>query len=218
MEQLTKKTKEPVAPQTKAHPKDMKVPHFDGSNSAKLTWEQLPDALKNAAVLKTEEKQAVAATHTTASPDGAVNTIGYQRFSYAAGPYGGTGGGPFYIFPQLNCRLYAIGIRNGTLIDAITVWYLNDDGTIYTSGKSGGNGGSYYVQYLAADEYISQVTGHSGQSLDQLTIYTNHKSFAYGGTGGGYFSVAASPGYQIFGFFGRSGTNIDQLGFYIYSR
>lgn len=218
MEQLIKETKAPAATQGKAQPKNTKVPHFDGSNSAKLIWEQLPAALRNATVLKTEEDQAVAATRMAASSAGAVNSFGYQRFSYAAGPFGGTGGGPFYVFPQLDCRLYAIGIRSGTLIDAITVWYLNADGTIYTSGKSGGNGGSYYVQYFAADEYIYQVNGRSGQSLDQLTFYTNHKSFSYGGTGGGPFSVAVPSGYQVFGFFGRSGTVIDQLGFYIYSR
>lgn len=173
---------------------------FSERNSTKITWDQLPQELKNA-----DNHEAPAKMDTRAS------------YLLTVGPWGGYGGSAFYIYPTTSTdKIYAIAMRSGAYVDALTVWYRRSNGTIYSYSK-GGNGGSFYIQYFAADEYIRAMGGRSGSYIDRLSIYTNKKSFSYGGNGGSAFYVAAPYNGQILGFPRRSGAYIDQIGGYVYS-
>ncbi|MEO6901513.1 MAG: jacalin-like lectin [Bacteroidia bacterium] len=170
-------------------------------NSTTISWNQLSDELKNAEQL------------TTNSNEHAKITASYQ---ISLGPWGGTGGSAFSIYPTANTdKIYAIAMRSGVYVDALTIWYKRTNGTIYSYNK-GGTGGAFYIQYFASNEYIRYMGGKSGIFIDRLSIYTNLKSFSYGGDGGGSFFVSAGNN-QILGFFGHSGIYIDQIGGYAYT-
>lgn len=172
---------------------------FSENNSRTITWNQLPENLKNAENLE------------------APSTLPRASYILTVGPWGGGGGTPFYIYPTASTdKIYAIAVRSGMYVDALTVWYRRANGTIYSYSK-GGSGGSFYIQYFAGDEYIRAMGGRSGLYLDRLSIYTNKKSFSYGGNGGAAFYVSAPSNGQILGFPGRSGRFIDQIGGYVYS-
>lgn len=187
------------------------VPEFNENNTPKLSWAELPERLRNAIPLESlkaePQKTGVAAQ---------AYAVSYQFY---VGPWGGTGGGAYYIWPTRGySRIYAIAVRSGAYVDAITVWYLDANGQLYSYG-AGGGGGSYYISYFTADEYIYAAGGRSYSYLDHLYIWTNKKSLSFGGNGGNYFQyVTPNSYYQILGFFGGSGSYIDRMGFYIYSR
>jgi hypothetical protein len=184
---------------------------FDESNTPNMSWEELPAELRN----------AIPMDNTKSSPSGREAAAVY---SHLFGPFGGTGGSPFYIFPPNYSRLYAMAIRSGSLIDRIQFWYIRRDGTIYTSG-AGGTGGRYYLQYFASGEYIYQVYGRSGRYVNRLSFYTRrlgstattYRTLTFGGTGGSPFYATVPAGYQLFGFWGRAGAYVDQIGFYGYT-
>jgi hypothetical protein len=170
-------------------------------NSNAISWNQLSDELQNAEQLipNSNENAKVAAS-----------------YQISLGPWGGTGGSFFSIYPTASTdKIYAIAMRSGVYVDALTVWYKRTNGTIYSYNK-GGTGGSFYIQYFASNEYIKYMGGRSGAYIDRLSIYTNLKSFSYGGNGGSAFFVSAGSN-QILGFFGRSGAYIDQIGGYVYT-
>lgn len=198
--------KKDVAPQQQ---NESKVPHFDETNSSKVSWDQLPSELKNAMEIKPE---------TNKPQSSGIMSSAFSYYSHMVGPWGGSGGYPFSIYPPDGSRIYAIAISSGGLIDRIVIWYQTANGTIYVGGDRGGSGGIYHVQYFSSDEYIVSVSGRSGGLLDRLTIHTNRKSFSYGGNGGTPFYVSVPYGYQVLGFWGRSGGVIDQIGFYVYTR
>ncbi len=187
------------------------VPEFTEKNSIKVTWAELPEQLRNATRMESAKEQPQKGE--VNAPAAAIN------YQYYVGPWGGTGGGAYYIWPTRGAsRIYAIAVRSGIYVDAITVWYVDANGQLYSYG-AGGGGGSYYLSYFSADEYIYAAGGRSYSLLDHLYIWTNKKSLSYGGNGGNYFQyVTPSSYYQILGFFGGSGSYIDRMGFYIYSR
>ena len=183
---------------------------FNESNTPKMSWEQLPAELRNAIVMD----------NTKSSPGGREAAAVY---THLFGPFGGNGGGNFWISPPNYSRLYAMAIRSGTLVDRIQFWYIRSDGTIYTSG-AGGGGGSYYLQYFASGEYIYQVNGRSGAYVNRLSFFTRrigsgatYRILTFGGTGGSPFYASVPAGHQLFGFWGRSGAYVDQIGFYGYT-
>lgn len=190
-----------------AKPKDeLNLPRFDATNSTALTWDQLPAELKNATEIKGTDDNKNA------------RVSGALYYSNKIGPWGGWGGSSFSVLPPSATRIYAMAISAANVIDRIVIWYVAPNGTIYVGADRGGNGGTYNVQYFSPDEYISGIEGRSGGLLDQLTIYTNRKVFAYGGSGGTPFYAQIPVGYQVLGFWGRSGWYIDQIGFYVYTR
>ncbi|MDB5247767.1 MAG: jacalin-like lectin domain protein [Segetibacter sp.] len=204
------KSNEVVAPQTGTQPSAQpSVPEFNESNSTKVSWDQLPEKMKNAIPIDT-------ASPVAARSNGAARSL-YSQYTYSTGPWGGNGGSYYSIAPPNGSRIYAIAIRSGAYIDRLTVWYVTSNGTIYVGGNTGGNGGAYYLQYFSADEYIYAVTGGAYKLVDRLTFYTNKKWFRYGGSGGVPFQPYVRPNHQILGFYGRSGIYLDQIGFYIYS-
>ena len=184
---------------------------FTEKNSKKITWDQLPAELRNATRVETAKAEP--------QKGGVSAQASAVNYLYSVGPWGGVGGGQYYIWPTRGySRIYAIAVRSGSYVDAITVWYLDANGQLYAYG-AGGSGGGYYISYFSADEYIYAAGGRSGNYLDHLYIWTNKKSLSFGGYGGSYFQyVTPSSYYQILGFFGSSGSYIDRMGFYIYSK
>ena len=175
---------------------------YDENNSTKLTWNELPENLKNAEMYVAEKS---ALSKTAAS------------YLTSVGPWGGGGGAGYSIYPLASTdKIYAIGIRAGALVDGLLVWYIRTNGTLY-SYSVGGTGGAFYFQPFSATERITAIAGRSGKYLDRLTIYTNQKAFSYGGNGGSPFFAGTAAGTQILGFYGGAGVYVDRIGAYIYS-
>ena len=199
------------------------VPHYDESNSEKISWDDLPDNLKNAIPIEKRSESAESNRRGT-TPAPIRPPRSRVRYAYSRGVWGGNGGSRFYLEPRLNganSRIYAIGIQSGDLIDGIMTWYEDSNGTVYFAGEAGSRGGSFYLQTFNRGEYIRGIRGRSGQFLDQLTIETNSRSFSYGGRGGNPFEYRLpwnDQRHQIFAFWGRAGSFIDHLGIDIYTR
>jgi hypothetical protein len=71
---------------------------------------------------------------------------------------------------------------------------------------------------LSLNEFITEISGRSGQYLDSLTIETNLGTrVAFGGTGGGPVAGYEYPpekdgSQEVIAFFGASGQLVDRLG------
>lgn len=185
--------------------KEVALPHYDENNSEMLRWEELPDQLTQAIPLENEPIENENAK------------TNFSEFSFHYGPFGGTGGKVFGIIPPSGSKIYAIGIRAGAKIDRFMIWYRKSDGSVYLGGSPGGNGGNYYVQYFASDEYIKAISGKSSNVINQLGFVTNKKSFTYGEYVGEGFYASVPPNHQLLGFWGKAGTLLDQLGFYVFT-
>jgi hypothetical protein len=179
------------------------IPHYDEKNSALVTWDQLPEELKNAIPITQDSSTSLSNARVQGS-----------SYAFKYGPFGGNGGSPFSIFPPDGSRIYAMAIRSSGVIHGIVIWYQKG-ATIYRVGV-GGTGGRYYQQFFTPTERIVRVSGRSGWVVDRLSVRTNFKTFTYGGTGGNAFVAEVPPGYQILGFWGRAGIYLDQIGFYAY--
>jgi hypothetical protein len=179
------------------------VNSFNEKNSTALSWNQLPENLRNAEIISSDITTS-ALNKTTAS------------YITSVGPWGGGGGTSYAVYPTASTdKIYAMGFRSGSFIDGLSVWYIRTNGTIYAY-VVGGTGGTFYLQPFSATERITAIAGRSGTYLDRLTIYTNAKSFSYGGNGGTAF-YAGTNNSQILGFYGGAATYVDRIGAYVYS-
>ncbi len=191
-------------------------PHYDETNSTKVSWDQLPAKLKNAIPLENTQDKSI--------PNGRVK---YSSYSFLYGPFGGRGGRSFEMLPPDGSQIYAIGINGDGWINRMIVWYIEEDGTIYSN--SVGGSGDYYIHYFNRNdpfhheydpddpEYIYYVSGRCGTYLDRLSIYTNVKSFTYGGRGGRPFYAQVPDGFQILGLWGTANVYVNRIGFYVYT-
>jgi hypothetical protein len=178
------------------------LPHFNESNTALVAWDELPENLRKAPVMNHSENASK------------LNAF----YKYTLGPWGGTGGTTIMMYPYAGTdRIYAIGFRSGNLVDAVTIWYARQDGTVYAE-QAGGSGGSFYVQYFNADEYIFAIYGQSGTLIDHLGFYTNYKMFDYGGPGGTFFLARSASNDQIQGLMVNAGLYIDRVNAFCFSR
>lgn len=176
---------------------------FNEKNSTAISWNQLPENLKNAEIY-----ESLVSPGTTSKVQASYIT--------SVGPWGGSGGKAFAIYPTTSTdKIYAIGVRSGTYIDGLSIWYQRTNGSLYAY-VVGGTGGTFYLRAFQPNERITAIAGRSGNILDRLTIYTNLQSFSYGGNGGSAFYAGAGAA-QILGFYGGSGTLVDRIGAYIYS-
>jgi len=75
-------------------------------------------------------------------------------------------------------------------------------------------GDQHNIINLGEDQYITKVTGRSGEYIDQITFKTNDGIVygPYGGSGGDSFEFDFGSNVLLY-IFGRSGWWIDQLGF-----
>lgn len=138
------------------------------------------------------------------------------------GPVGGPGGSAFDDLTDLglnasSMRIAGLIVRSGQFIEGITPIYLDGDGQLALP-KHGGDGGLEMRLGLRPNEFITEISGRSGEFLDSLTLETNLGArVGFGGPGGGPVDGYELPpdvdGQQeVVAFFGASGTLIDRLG------
>lgn len=126
--------------------------------------------------------------------------------------FGGYGGRGFDIQSDVLewGRIRQINITHGNLVDSITMVYAN--GKSIACGTD--NGARNALITLEPDEFITKISGRSGQVVDQIKFTTskNKEYGPYGGGGGKTFECNFSGKALLF-IFGRAGVNIDQIGF-----
>jgi hypothetical protein len=138
------------------------------------------------------------------------------------GPVGGPGGGPFDDLTDLGLdastmRIVGLVIRSGEYIDAIRPIYTDGSGKLELP-KHGGEGGGEVSFGMRPGEFITEISGRSGEFVDSLTIETNFGlRVGFGGPGGGpvegYELPPDSAGTQeVVAFFGGSGEYLDRIG------
>lgn len=111
-------------------------------------------------------------------------------------------------------RIQAVRVYSGELIDAVQAVYVLPDGRTVDGQRFGGRGGQVSVFKLDSDEYITELSGRHGDSIDSLRIHTNKRtSQLFGGRGGNRdFRVTVPSGSQAIGFAGRAGQYVDAIG------
>ena len=111
---------------------------------------------------------------------------------YISDWYGG-GGGSFHTMygDDENAYITKICVRDGSLIDQITVYFNNGN----HAGPYGGNGGSYNCYpssgTLSENNCITTINLRAGALIDGLQFHTKgggHSDW-YGGQGGAYYTV-----------------------------
>ena len=110
--------------------------------------------------------------------------------------FGEPGGHPFKMQP-----INSIGLRTGNRVDSIII---ND----FQYGRSGGQ--PTEVLHFAEDEYISEIVGRSGGTIDQLHILTN-KGRSIGGGGNGGDPTINLKNIRVIGIGGMAGKYVDIL-------
>ena len=144
------------------------------------------------------------------------------------GPVGGPGGAPFDDLKDLGLdpatmRIVGLIIRSGQFIDSITPIYLDGGGQLALP-KHGGDGGLETRFGLRSGEFITEISGRSGEFVDSLTIETNLGArIGLGGLGGGpvegYELPPDTEGTQeVVALFGASGVFIDSIGIHTRQR
>ena len=136
--------------------------------------------------------------------------------AHVAGPSGGSGGAEFEdVVPDKVRGVLSISVCSGDLIDSIQMTVLNRFREMVIYAKHGGDGGSCQTLVLSSGEFITEISGRSGQFVDSLVIRTNLGAvLTAGGTGGSlpFRYTAANDRVQIVGFMGRSGDFLDAFG------
>jgi Jacalin-like lectin domain len=140
------------------------------------------------------------------------------------GPVGGPGGAPFDDLTDLGLdastiRIVGLIIRSDKdkFVNAITPIYIDGAGQLALP-KHGGDGGSEARLGLRSGEFITEISGRSGEFVDSLTIETNLGTrIGFGGPGGGPVEGYELPPdteslQEVVAFFGASGTLIDRIG------
>jgi hypothetical protein len=138
------------------------------------------------------------------------------------GPVGGGGGGPFDDSTDLGLnvsttRIIGLVIRSGEFIDAVSPIYLDGDGLLALPSHGGEGGGETRIG-MRPGEFITEISGRSGEFVDSLTVETNQgRRLGFGGPGGGpvegYELPPDTDGPQeVVTFFGGSGEFVDRIG------
>jgi len=133
------------------------------------------------------------------------------------GPAGGEGGEAF-ADKQLpkGAKVVGVKIRHGLYIDGIELLYKTADGKKEGLDWHGGDGGEEETFLLEEGEFITGITGKTGEYVESLRIVTNkRKSRNYGGDGGDKTFELQKSGEEVTGFCGRSGAVLDQIGIFV---
>lgn len=129
---------------------------------------------------------------------------------------GGGGGNPFddKAIALQNGEITKIEIWAGDVVDAIKVTYGVSGFSPRHGGGLGQSGGTYKVLELKPGDFITEITGQSGDVVDKLCFSVNGgASTCYGGGGGKAFQVS-SNGRPLRAIAGRSADSLDNIGFY----
>ena len=131
------------------------------------------------------------------------------------GPAGGLGGIEITnsVIP-IGARIKEIHVFAEYYVDALQIVYEDARGNEVYMLKLGGQGGQPHVFTLAADEYLTGISGRCGWFIDQLCFHTNRRiSETYGSAvGEDDFEFVAPEGQAVVGFCGRADWFVDALG------
>jgi catechol 2,3-dioxygenase-like lactoylglutathione lyase family enzyme len=129
----------------------------------------------------------------------------------AGGP-GGTGFSDSQ--PEAGARILEVHIRSGDGVDSVQVLFALPDGRTVMSSRRGGSGGRLNAFRLDSGEYITGLSGRSGNYIDSVRIHTNKRtSQTFGGRGGDRdFRIDVPVGNQAVGIAGRAGDYLDAIG------
>ena len=131
------------------------------------------------------------------------------------GPTGGHGGNEFadVVLPA-GARVCAVHIFADRYIDGLQFVFAKANDPHDTLPLLGNKGGHHHVLLLDDDEYLTGISGRSGDYVDSIRIHTNRRvSDVYGGHGGkSEFDFTADAAEEIVGYFGRAGWYVDALG------
>ena len=150
------------------------------------------------------------------SPSGAGAEDGRTK----VGPAGGEGGDGFadMQIPK-GARVVGVRIRYGLYIDGLELLYKTADGKKEGMGWHGGDSGNEETFLLEDGEFITGISGKTGEYVESLTFVTNkRKSKNYGGEGGDKTFNLQKSGEEVIGFYGRSGAFLDQIGIFVRKR
>lgn len=132
-----------------------------------------------------------------------------------SGMAGGTGGASFADtrIPD-GARVAEVRISSGNVVDSVQMVYELPNGRIVAGPRHGGPGGRLNSFRLDSDEYITAVSGRSGEYIDSIRIHTNKRSSQlFGGPGGSQeYRVSVDRGHQAIAFYGRAGEFVDAIG------
>lgn len=134
--------------------------------------------------------------------------------SVIAGPSGGVGGVPFDDDPPADGGiLRELRVWSGISIEGLQI-VMMIDGVLIERPRVGSTTAGFASVMLDPDEVITEVYGHYGSYIEQLSIRTSRgRNRRFGGiTSGREFAYFAPEGMQIIGFWGRAGRLIDALG------
>ena len=112
---------------------------------------------------------------------------------------GDPGGGAFDDLTDLGLnastmRIAGLIIRSGQFVEGITPIYLDGDGQLALP-KHGGDGGLEMRLGLRPNEFITEISGRSGEFLDSLTLETNLGArIGFGGPGGSRMILISHDG------------------------
>ncbi len=132
------------------------------------------------------------------------------------GQAGGYGGEAFseWIIPD-GAHIREVHLKAGAFVDAIHIFYgFGANGQTEALPRMGGEGGEPYVFTLGKDEYVTGISGRSGDYIDGIQIHTNKRVSDYVGGDGGEqeFTFLADNDSELVGIFGRQDWYIDALG------
>ena len=146
------------------------------------------------------------------SPSGARAEDGRTK----VGPAGGEGGDEFAdMHLPKGARVIGVKIRHGLYIDGIELLYKTAVGKKEGMGWHGGDSGNEETFLLEDGEFITAISGKTGEYVESLSIVTNkRKSKNYGGDGGDKPFNFHKSGAEVIGFYGRSGAFLDQIGIF----
>jgi hypothetical protein len=129
--------------------------------------------------------------------------------------FGGGGGSAFSdeSVPR-GARISEVRVRSGNAVNSIQAIYTLLDGRLFEGKIHGGDGGALGVFQLDPDEYVTGLSGHSGENINSIAIRTNKRtSQVFGGDGsGGIFIINVPAGKQAIGFTGRSSSYLNAIG------
>lgn len=115
-------------------------------------------------------------------------------------------------------RLYGIRVWHKTYINAIQLYWIDNNGVITNSSVFGTKTGNEGYVGLGKGDAIIRARVKAGGYIDNLLFESKYNIWAFGGTGG--TSTAdinfADTGLQMHGMYGFAGTYVSQLGFYCY--
>lgn len=145
-----------------------------------------------------------------------LDAIGIQDslFLYDRQYFGGSNGIPFIENVTDMKRLTKITIRSDAYIDTLQMEWINEKGERIIGVEHGGHaiqGGTLKQVILKDGEFLTKITGRSGNYLDNICFHTNLSVYSFGGTGGTPFEIDLAHS-KVLCFIGRYGRFIDGFG------